>query len=248
MTTMASAPSSPFFVPPKLRTSTPASVVNSRNGTPSAAAAFQMRAPSMCSAIPWSCATSAIARTSAGVYSVPSSVLWVMLTASGCARCSSPQPHASVAISSGVSLPSGLATVRSFRPLTRSGAPPSSVWMCAVAVATTAPQRGSTAVSATTLAPVPLKTGICLGGCRRTRSATTLAQPFGVGVLAVGDLVAAVGRRERLQHLGVHARVVVAREAAEDRCRGGCRPWRPVWQAASVRSLAGRAVCAGARR
>ena len=113
----------------------------------------------MCSAMPCSCAKSAIARTSAGVYSVPSSVVWVMLTASGCGRCSSPQPHASVAINSGVSLPSGVVTVSSLSPETRSGAPASSVWMWAVSVAMTAPQRGSTLVSATTLAPVPLKTG-----------------------------------------------------------------------------------------
>ena len=44
---------------------------------------------------------SAIARTSSGVYRVPNSVDWVMLTASGWARCSSPQPHASVSINSG---------------------------------------------------------------------------------------------------------------------------------------------------
>jgi len=49
--------------------------------------------------------------------------------------------------------------VNSFRLLTRSGAPPSSVWMCAVPLAITAPQRGMSAVSASTFAPVPLKTG-----------------------------------------------------------------------------------------
>ena len=41
----------------------------------------------------------------------------------------------------------------------RSGAPPSSVWTWAVSAHTTAPHRGSSAWSATTLAPVPLKTG-----------------------------------------------------------------------------------------
>ncbi len=82
-----------------------------------------------------------------------------MLTARGWARCSSPQPKASVSTSSGVSLPSGVGTVKSLRPLTRSGAPPSSVWMCAVPLAMTAPQRGMSAVSASTFAPVPLNTG-----------------------------------------------------------------------------------------
>ncbi len=44
-------------------------------------------------------------------------------------------------------------------PPTFSGAPASSVWMCAVAVHTTAPHRGSIDCSPTTFAPVPLKTG-----------------------------------------------------------------------------------------
>ena len=42
-----------------------------------------------------------------GCRAVPSSVVWVMDTASGWARCSSPQPQAWRSISSGVSLPSG---------------------------------------------------------------------------------------------------------------------------------------------
>ena len=90
---------------------------------------------------------------------MPSSVDCVMLTASGCARCSSPHPHASTSISSGVSLPSGVVTVSSLRPATRSGAPFSSVWMCAVEVHTTAPHGGSIDCRLNTLAPVPLNTG-----------------------------------------------------------------------------------------
>ena len=109
--------------------------------------------------MPWECANSATARIWAGVYSVPSSVVWVMLTASGWARCSSPQPYASRATSSGVSLPSGVGTVSNLRPVIRSGAPASSVLMWAVSAVMTAPQRGSMLVSPTTLAPVPLKTG-----------------------------------------------------------------------------------------
>ena len=51
-TTTLSPYISPFLVPPKLRMSTPASVVKSRNGSPREAAAFERRAPSMCSFMP----------------------------------------------------------------------------------------------------------------------------------------------------------------------------------------------------
>ena len=44
-------------------------------------------------------------------------------------------------------------------PPTRSGAPFSSVLMCAVSAQITAPQRGSIDCSDSTFAPVPLKTG-----------------------------------------------------------------------------------------
>ena len=47
---------------------------------------------------------------------MPSSVVCVIDTASGCARCSSPQPHASRSMSSGVSLPSAVGTVSSLMP------------------------------------------------------------------------------------------------------------------------------------
>ncbi len=47
----------------------------------------------------------------------------------------------------------------SLRPPTRSGAPFSSVLTCATSDTTTPPQRGDSAVSDTTFAPVPLSTG-----------------------------------------------------------------------------------------
>lgn len=59
----------------------------------------------------------------------------------------------------GVSLPSGVGTVSSLRPPTRSGAPPSSTLMWADSAQITAPQRSVIAWRETTLAPVPLKTG-----------------------------------------------------------------------------------------
>ena len=68
-------------------------------------------------------------------------------------------PRASRSISSGVSLPSNVGMVSSLTPPTFSGAPHSSTWMCAVDVQTTAAQRVVIACSATTFAPVPLKTG-----------------------------------------------------------------------------------------
>ena len=144
---------------------------------------------------------------------VPSSVVWVMLTASGWARCSSPQPHASVSMSSGVSLPSGVFTVRSLRPATRSGAAFSSVWMCAVVVQTTAPQRGSIDCRLSTFAPVPLNTGKA-SACSPKCSLHDLLEPRRVDVFAVGDLVPAVRGRDRLEHRRVRAGVVVTGEAA----------------------------------
>ncbi len=90
---------------------------------------------------------------------MPSSVDWVIDTTPGWARCSSPKPQACRSTSSGVSLPSGVGTVSSLSPPTRSGAPFSSVLMWAVSAQMTAPHRGSIDCSDSTLAPVPLKTG-----------------------------------------------------------------------------------------
>ncbi len=86
-------------------------------------------------------------------------MLWVIETTLGWARCWSPYPQACRSTSSGVSLPWGVGTVSSFRPPTFSGAPHSSTWMCADSAQITASQRSVIACSATTFAPVPLKTG-----------------------------------------------------------------------------------------
>ena len=74
--TTASAPSRPPLVPPRVSRSTPQSAVSSRSSRPSASAALTSRAPSTCKKRPDSCAVSASARSSAGVYTVPSSVDW----------------------------------------------------------------------------------------------------------------------------------------------------------------------------
>ena len=104
---------------------------------------------------------------------MPSSVVWVMLTTCGCARCTSSKPRASTSTSSGVSLPSGVRTGSSLRPPIFSGAPHSSTWMCDDVVQTTAPQRVVIACSDTTFAPVPLNTGYaaaCSPKCARNTS------------------------------------------------------------------------------
>jgi len=90
----------------------------------------------------------------------------------GLGRCSSPKPQACFSTSSGVSLPSGVGTVSSLSPATRSGAPFSSVWMCAVSAQITAPHGGSIDWSDRTLAPVPLNTGYAVA-CAPKWSATT---------------------------------------------------------------------------
>ena len=213
-TTIASPTSAPFLVPPKLSTSTPASRVKARSGRPRAAAAFEMRAPSMCSCMPRSWAWSAIARISSTVYAVPSSVVCVIETTSGCARCSSPQPHASWSMSSGVSLPSGLRTVRSFMPPTRSGAPPSSVLMCAVDAADDRAPAGEHRLQAGDVRAGAVEDGEGLDALAEVLR-EDLLQALGVDVLAVGDLVAAVGGGDRGEDLGVHAGVVVGGEAAD---------------------------------
>ena len=99
-------------------------MVNALIGMSSDAAALAIREPSTCTLMSRAWACSQIARISSGVYSVPSSVLCVMETTCGIARCSSAQPQAWRSISSGVSLPSGVGTVSSLSPPIRSGAPP----------------------------------------------------------------------------------------------------------------------------
>ena len=75
------------------------------------------------------------------------------------------------------------------------------------------PQRGSIDCSPRTFAPVPLNTGNA--DAVPEVPAHDLLQALGVHVLAVGDLVPAVRRGDRREHLGVHARVVVGGEAAD---------------------------------
>ena len=188
----------------------------SRIGTSSDAAALAIREPSTCTLMPCAWAWSQIARISSGVYSVPSSVLWVMETTCGIARCSSSQPQACRSISSGVSLPSGVGTVSSLSPPIRSGAPHSSTLMCALSAHTTAPHRSVTACSATTFAPVPLKTGNA-SAVGAEVAADDALQVLGVRVVTVRDLVPAVGQRQGGEHLGVNARVVVTGETANVR-------------------------------
>ncbi|CPU60829.1 Uncharacterised protein [Mycobacteroides abscessus] len=72
-----------------------------------------------------------------------------------------------------MSFPSGAGIVSTLTPPTRSGAPFSSVLRCACSDATTAPQRGSVAMSATTFAPVPVSTGYAVAsGPNRARTAS----------------------------------------------------------------------------
>ena len=75
--TTASAPNMAFFVPPKETASTPASNVIARKvaaSPPSAATAFEIRAPSRWTRIPKECAVSQMARISSMEYNPPSSV------------------------------------------------------------------------------------------------------------------------------------------------------------------------------
>ncbi len=93
--------------------------------------------------------------------------------------------------------------------------------MCAVDAQITAPQRGSSDCSDRTFAPVPLKTGKhSMPGAEVLFH--HILQPCRVVVLAVGDLVAVVGRGEGREDLGVDAGVVVGGETADG---GVVEPW-----------------------
>ena len=106
----------PFFVPPKTSTSTPARQVMSAALHPRVTSAFAKRAPSMCTGNP----TDAIARTSSGVYTVPASVACVMLTHDDVVRSRSAHRRA-------CSFPSAPGIGISFAPpVKNSGAPSSS--------------------------------------------------------------------------------------------------------------------------
>ena len=153
----ASAPRAPFLVPPKETTSTPAACPNAPKSSPRAAAALAIRAPSRWTSMSWAWAHSLSAASSSRVYTVPSSVLWVTDTTRACTWCSSPTPWTLVAASSGVSFPSGVGTVSSLEPRSRSGAPHSSTLMWAESAQTMASNGRSRDCRPTTLVPVPLK-------------------------------------------------------------------------------------------
>ena len=113
----------------------------------------------MWKSIPRSCAHADKHISSSTVYSVPSSVDWVTDTTPGCTTCSSPIRTIRVSASSGVSLPSGVGTVRSLIPPNTSGAPHSSTFRCAESAQITPCHGRNIARNPTTFAPVPLKTG-----------------------------------------------------------------------------------------
>ena len=104
----------------------------------------------------------------------------------------------------------------SFRPVIFSGAPPSSVWMCAVLVATTAPQRGSTASERDDVRPGAVEHRKGLGAVAELHP-HDLVQALGVEVFAVADLVAAVGIRQRGR-----APRGARRRSCRRRSRGSC--------------------------
>ena len=77
----------------------------------------------------------------------------------------------------------------------------------------TAPQRGIIAVSASTLAPVPLKTT----NVRLLTKLIThlLLQGFGVVVVTVGTLMSIIGASNCGKYLRVHSCVIIACETAK---------------------------------
>ena len=201
-------------MPPRVRTSTPQSVVSSRSSRPSASAAFTSRAPSTCRSSPASCAASASAAISAGVYTVPSSVDWEMDTTLACTWCWSPKPMSRGRSSSGVSLPS----VR--RHVDELGAGDALRRPALVDVdvrrlradhrlerPAARPQR------TVTLPPVPLKTGNASTSPSSSRRRSR--RPRRPLVVAVGLSPAVVGGADRLEDGGVRPRVVVAGEERE---------------------------------
>jgi hypothetical protein len=89
---------------------------------------------------------------------VPSSVDWVIDSARACTWCSSPTPQTCLSAAATEIRPSTVSTGSSLHPSCRSGAPHSSVWMCAVSAHTTASYERSSVPSDSTFAPVPLNT------------------------------------------------------------------------------------------
>ena len=178
------------MVPPKERTSTPASVVSARRGRSRAAAALASRAPSTCRSI--SCSWAQLGQRADLLGRVDGAELGRLGDRDDArlGRRARRRPGSiRSATSSGVSLPSGVGTARSFTPAIRSGAPHSSTFRCAVSGQITASWGRASAWSARTLAPVPLKTrnaSACSPKCSRKRS----ARGGRVVVVAVGGHVA----------------------------------------------------------
>ena len=79
-------------------------------------------------------------------------------SALACTWCSSPTPQTCRSAASTEIRPSTVSAGSSLQPRCRSGAPHSSVWMCAVSAQTTASYERSTVPSDNTFAPVPLNT------------------------------------------------------------------------------------------
>ena len=212
--TTASAASAPFLVAPKERTSTPAFQLASAGVQPSRATALAKRAPSMWTHRRRACAASAMLFTSAGVYTVLTSVAWVRLTARG---------GTSVGAGAGLVDRPGQVGGRDLavhhRQRNRARVAPR-------------PELGPAAFAAVDVSGVghvdgpvgrgddrraepvggrPGAHGVDLDlGLEQLREA--LREPLGAGVGAVGRAVARIGGDERLQYLGGGAGHVVAVE------------------------------------
>ncbi len=218
-TTIASPSIAPFFVPPKLSTSTPTSRVNARSGRSRDAAALETRAPSMCSCMPSAWTWSAIARSSSTEYSGAEfgglrhrhdERLRAVLVA--------PAPRLAVD-----ELGGELAVVGRDGQQLDPGDPLGCAALVDVDVGGGCRDHGAPAREHRLQAD-DVRAGAVEDRERLDALAEVvrehLLQPRGVLVLAVGDLVAVVRRVDRGEHLGVDAGVVVGSEAAEGRCRG----------------------------
>ena len=155
-TTTASAPSAPFFVPPKVRTSTPTFDPRSPTSTPSDTAALASRAPSRCRSMSLACAWSASSRISRA--SRPCRARWSSRsTRRACTWCGSPLPYDARSTSVGVKLPAERRDVDDLRPEELLGRPALvDVDMGRLAAMIASNERVN-ACSPITLAPVPLR-------------------------------------------------------------------------------------------
>src|SRR3984893_18067677 len=160
--TTASAHRAPFLVAPSDSTSTPLCQVASAGVQPRCTSALANRAPSMCTGRPCCLAVAASADTSLAWYTVPHSVAWLRLTAPGLTWCTPMSSANAIALAtwSGLILPSGVLNPIILEPPAKnSGAPHSSVTMCAASWQYTAPYGGTHCASANALAAVPVVRG-----------------------------------------------------------------------------------------